>query len=162
MYPSATPATSPKRRQDGDQNTVRQLDGIDVERTFTDKASGKDTARPQLDQLLAFVRDGDTVIVHSMDRLARNLDDLRRLVRTMTDQGVRVEFVKENSIKVNPVRRSRTVMLLLLTLASLQPRLPLHYRPSTCGSSPALSMPSQFCVRPWVAWGSHEGRMRVA
>ncbi|MGY2033399.1 recombinase family protein [Nocardia gipuzkoensis] len=78
-----------------DQNTVRQLDGIDVERTFTDKASGKDTARPQLDELIAFVRDGDTVIVHSMDRLARNLDDLRRLVRTLTSKGVRVEFLKE-------------------------------------------------------------------
>jgi DNA invertase Pin-like site-specific DNA recombinase len=78
-----------------DQNTVRQLDGIPVERTFTDKASGKDTARPQLDQLIAFVRDGDTVLVHSMDRLARNLDDLRRLVRTLTGKGVRVEFVTE-------------------------------------------------------------------
>jgi DNA invertase Pin-like site-specific DNA recombinase len=54
-----------------DQNTVRQLDGIVVERIFTDRASGKDTARPALDEMLAFVRDGDTVIVHSMDRLAR-------------------------------------------------------------------------------------------
>ena len=79
-----------------DQNTVRQLDGIAVERVFTDKVSGKDTARPQLEEMLAFVRDGDTVIVHSMDRLARNLDDLRRLVRTLTGKGVRVEFVKEN------------------------------------------------------------------
>ncbi|OBA65089.1 transposase [Nocardia sp. 852002-20019_SCH5090214] len=79
-----------------DQNTVRQLDGIDVERTFTDKASGKDTTRPKLDEMIAFVRDGDTVIVHSMDRLARNLDDLRRLVRTLTGKGVRVEFVKES------------------------------------------------------------------
>ncbi|MEU7764466.1 recombinase family protein [Nocardia sp. NPDC049190] len=79
-----------------DQNTVRQLDGIEVERTFVDKASGKDTARPQLDELIAFVREGDTVIVHSMDRLARNLDDLRRLVRTLTGKGVRVEFVKES------------------------------------------------------------------
>jgi DNA invertase Pin-like site-specific DNA recombinase len=79
-----------------DRNTVRQLDGIDVERTFTDKASGKDTARPQLDELVAYVRDGDEVIVQSMDRLARNLDDLRRLVRTLTGKGVRVEFVKEN------------------------------------------------------------------
>jgi DNA invertase Pin-like site-specific DNA recombinase len=50
-----------------------------VARTFTDKASGKDTRRPELDRLLAFVRDGDTVVVHSMDRLARNLDDLRRI-----------------------------------------------------------------------------------
>lgn len=78
-----------------DQNTVRQLDGVDVERTFTDHASGKDTTRPKLDELLAFVRDGDTVLVHSMDRLARNLEDLRRLVRTMTGKGVQVEFVKE-------------------------------------------------------------------
>src|SRR6059058_5710064 len=79
-----------------DQNAVRQFDGIAVERTFTDKASGKDTTRPKLDEMLAFVRDGDTVIVHSMDRLARNLDDLRRTVRTLTGKGVRVEFVKEH------------------------------------------------------------------
>ena len=79
-----------------DQNAVRQLDGIAVERAFTDKASGKDTTRPKLDEMLAFVRDGDTVIVHSMDRLARNLDDLRRIVRTLTGKGVQVEFVKEN------------------------------------------------------------------
>jgi DNA invertase Pin-like site-specific DNA recombinase len=79
-----------------DQNTVRQLDGVEVERVFTDKASGKDVERPKLDELLAFVRDRDTVIVHSMDRLARNLDDLRRIVRTLTGKGVRVEFVKEN------------------------------------------------------------------
>jgi DNA invertase Pin-like site-specific DNA recombinase len=70
--------------------------GIEVEHTFTDKASGKDTARPQLDELLAFVRAGDTVLVHSMDRLARNLDDLRRLVRLLTGKGVRVEFIKES------------------------------------------------------------------
>lgn len=79
-----------------DQNTVRQLEGIAVERTFTDKASGKDTARPKLEEMLAFVRDGDTVIVHSMDRLARNLDDLRRIARMLAGKGVRVEFVKEN------------------------------------------------------------------
>lgn len=79
-----------------DQNTVRQLDGIEVEKTFTDKASGKDTSRPKLDELLAFVREGDEVIVHSMDRLARNLDDLRQLVRTLTAKGVKVVFVKES------------------------------------------------------------------
>ncbi|WP_261562599.1 recombinase family protein [Frankia tisae] len=79
-----------------DQNIVRQLDGVEVGRMFTDTASGKDSDRPKLDELLAFVRDGDTVLVHSMDRLARNLDDLRRLVRTLTGRGVRVEFVKES------------------------------------------------------------------
>jgi DNA invertase Pin-like site-specific DNA recombinase len=78
-----------------DQNPERQLDGTELDRTFTDKASGKDIARPQLDALRRFVRDGDIVIVHSLDRLARNLDDLRRLVQDLTTRGVRVQFVKE-------------------------------------------------------------------
>jgi DNA invertase Pin-like site-specific DNA recombinase len=79
-----------------DQNTERQLDGIEVDKTFTDKASGKDTKRPQLELLMSFVRSGDTVFVHSMDRLARNLDDLRRIVQTLTGKGVRIEFLKEH------------------------------------------------------------------
>jgi DNA invertase Pin-like site-specific DNA recombinase len=79
-----------------DQNPGRQLDGLQVDRTFIDKASGKDTTRPQLQELILYVRTGDTVIVHSMDRLARNLDDLRRIVRTLADKGAHVEFVKEH------------------------------------------------------------------
>ena len=79
-----------------DQNPERQLEQIPVDKVFTDKASGKDTRRPELERLLAFVREGDTVVVHSMDRLARNLDDLRRLVQGLTQRGVRIEFVKEH------------------------------------------------------------------
>ena len=78
-----------------DQNPDRQLEGIEVDRVFTDHASGKDVVRPELDGLLRFVRTGDTVVVHSLDRLARNLDDLRRLVQQLTAQGVQVHFVKE-------------------------------------------------------------------
>ena len=78
-----------------DQRVDRQLDGITVERTFTDTLSGKDSDRPQLEAMLGFVRDGDTVIVHSMDRLARNLEDLRRIVRELTAKGVRVQFLTE-------------------------------------------------------------------
>ena len=78
-----------------EQSTARQLDGVTVDRTFVDKASGKDVDRPQLEAMAGFVRDGDTVVVHSMDRLARNLDDLRRLVRKLTAKGVEVHFVKE-------------------------------------------------------------------
>jgi len=78
-----------------DQNPERQLDDVAVTRTFTDKASGKDVHRPALDELCAFVRNGDTVVVHSMDRLARNLDDLRRIVQGLTRRGIRIEFVKE-------------------------------------------------------------------
>jgi DNA invertase Pin-like site-specific DNA recombinase len=68
----------------------------EVGRIFFEKASGKDVQRPQLEAMLSYVREGDTVVVHSMDRLARNLDDLRRLVQSLTSRGVRVEFVKEN------------------------------------------------------------------
>ena len=78
-----------------DQNTARQLDGVVVDKTFTDKASGKDVQRPQLAAMLGFVREGDVVLVHSMDRLARNLDDLRRIVRELTTKGVQVQFVTE-------------------------------------------------------------------
>src|SRR5512132_417055 len=79
-----------------DQHEDRQLEGIEVDKTFIDKASGKDTKRPQLELLMSFARTGDTVVVHSMDRLARNLDDLRRIVHTLTGRGVRIEFVKEH------------------------------------------------------------------
>ncbi|MGH3499916.1 MAG: recombinase family protein [Nocardioidaceae bacterium] len=78
------------------QNPERQLEGVQTDRVFTETVSGKSTtARPQLEAMLRFVRDGDTVLVHSMDRLARNLDDLRRLVRELTARGVHVHFVKE-------------------------------------------------------------------
>ena len=78
-----------------EQNPERQLDQVKLDRTFTDKASGKDTKRPELEALLAFVREGDTVVVHSMDRLARNLDDLRHLVQNLARRGIRIEFIKE-------------------------------------------------------------------
>jgi DNA invertase Pin-like site-specific DNA recombinase len=79
-----------------DQSTVRQLDGITLDKKFTDKASGKDTKRPQLERALEFLREGDTLVIHSMDRLARNLDDLRRIVLGLTKKGVKVRFEKES------------------------------------------------------------------
>lgn len=78
-----------------EQNPQRQLEHMRLDRVFTDKASGKDVHRPQLEALMAFARQGDTVIVHSMDRLARNLEDLRQLVNNLTGRGIRVEFIKE-------------------------------------------------------------------
>lgn len=79
-----------------DQTTERQLDGVELDKVFTDKASGKDTQRPQLIELLDYVREGDTVIVHSMDRLARNLQDLRGIVQQVTAKDASISFVKEN------------------------------------------------------------------
>lgn len=79
-----------------DQKEVRQLDGMDLDKRFTDKVSGRDRNRPGLEQMIDFVREGDTVLCHSMDRLARNLDDLRLLVKKLTGKGVKVCFVKES------------------------------------------------------------------
>lgn len=79
-----------------DQNSERQLIGLDLDKVFEDKASGKDTKRPQLAACLDYLRDGDCLVVHSIDRLARNLEDLQKLVRELTGRGVSVKFIKEN------------------------------------------------------------------
>jgi DNA invertase Pin-like site-specific DNA recombinase len=79
-----------------DQNTERQLEGLELDEVFTDKASGKDTHRPQLKAALKHLRKGDVLVVHSMDRLARSLPDLRAIVTELTGRGVAVEFVKES------------------------------------------------------------------
>lgn len=78
-----------------DQNTARQLEGVQVDKLFEDKASGRDTARPQLVACLDYLREGDTLHVHSIDRLARNLQDLLAVLSRLVDQGVTVTFHKE-------------------------------------------------------------------
>lgn len=85
-----------KRVSTLDQNAERQLEGIELDRVFVDNASGKDTNRPGLQDAVKYVREGDTFIVHSMDRLARNVEDMLRLVREMNTKGVTVQFMKEN------------------------------------------------------------------
>ena len=97
-----------------DQNTARQLEGVDVDKVFTDQASGKDINRPELARALDYVRDGDTLVVHSMDRLARNLEDLRRTVRELTSSGVKVEFVKESLTFAGDDSPMNTLLLSML------------------------------------------------
>ena len=81
-----------------DQNTARQLDGVALDKVFEESVSGKSTDRPQLKAALEYVREGDTLHVHSMDRLARNLDDLRKIVKDLNSKGVVVQFRRENLI----------------------------------------------------------------
>ena len=78
-----------------DQSTNRQLGGVELDKIFEDTASGKDTNRPALKEALTYVRTGDTLIIHSMDRLSRNLVDLLTLVKKLTGRGVAVRFEKE-------------------------------------------------------------------
>ena len=77
------------------KNTDRQLDRISLHKVFEDKASGKNVDQPQLTARLAHLRDGDILHIHSMDRLCRNLDDLRRIVKELTNRGVVVKFHKQ-------------------------------------------------------------------
>lgn len=78
-----------------DQNIDRQLDGLEFTKTFTDKVSGATTERPALQDMIGYVREGDTIHVHSIDRLARSLEDLLKLVKDFTVKGVAVKFHKE-------------------------------------------------------------------
>lgn len=86
------------RVSSADQNTARQLEAVELDKVFKDKASGKDVSRPQLKAALDYLRDEDVLVVHSMDRLARNLDDLRKIVSDLTGRGVQVQFMREGLV----------------------------------------------------------------
>lgn len=94
------PAFAYKRVSTVDQNTERQLADLDIhfEKVFEDKASGKDTHRPELKRMIEHLREGDTLYIHSLDRLARNLVDLQKTVDLLTTKGVEIHFVKEGLI----------------------------------------------------------------
>lgn len=100
-----------------DQNPARQLEGVELDRTFTEHASGKTLHRPVLKECLAYVREGDLLHVHAMDRLARNLDDLRKLVADLTARGVTVQFHSEQ-MTFAPNDRSPLGLLLLSVMGA--------------------------------------------
>jgi len=83
-----------KRVSTADQNTARQLEGMTFDKVFEDKVSGKDTNRPELLAMLDYVRDGDELYVHSLDRLGRNTSDLIQLMEQLKTKGVTVVFDK--------------------------------------------------------------------
>ena len=97
-----------------DQNTEQQLKNIVVNKLFTEKASGKDTHRPQLMALMEFIREGDTLVIHSMDRLARNLDDLSGIITRLTQKGVAIEFVKERLTFKNEATPMAKLLVLVM------------------------------------------------
>lgn len=100
-----------------DQNTERQLAGAELDKVFEDRCSGKDTKRPQLHAMLEYIREGDTLVVHSLDRLARSTLDLLELVQRLTGQGITIVFAKEHltfSGEANPMNE-----LLLTVLGAI-------------------------------------------
>ena len=100
------------------QSTARQLDGLSLDQIFEEKVSGKDTNRPELAAMLSYCRQNDEIFCHSMDRLARNLDDLRRLVMDLNKRGVKVTFVKEAMTFVGDDSPMSLLMLSLLGAVS--------------------------------------------
>ena len=97
-----------------DQKTDRQLPDEKFDKEYDDKASAKDVDRPALTALLDFVREGDIVVVHSIDRLARNLADLERLIEQLTGKGVTVEFRKESLTFSGGSDAMQTLMLQMM------------------------------------------------
>ncbi len=96
------------------QNTERQLIDVNLDLTFTDKASGKDTDRPELTRCLNHLRKGDILHVHSIDRLARNLKDLQTIVESLTQKGVSVNFHKEHLVFESNTSPMHTLMFQML------------------------------------------------
>jgi len=79
-----------------DQKLDRQLDGVGgIERVFEEKISGARSDRPALREMIAFVREGDVVTIHSLDRLGRDIRDLLNIVEEINAKGALVEFASE-------------------------------------------------------------------
>jgi DNA invertase Pin-like site-specific DNA recombinase len=97
-----------------EQNIERQLKDVQLDKRFTDKCSGKDTERPALKQLIDYAREGDVIHVHDISRMARNTEDLLRLVKEFTRSGVTLKFHKEHlefNGKNSPMQQLMLTML---------------------------------------------------
>ncbi len=106
------------RVSSADQNPVRQTESIEKfspHKIFEDKLSGRNTDRPELQRMIEYVREGDTLIVHSLDRLARSLPDLRRIIETLNNKGVSVQFIK-NGLDFKAGEEANAASMLMLNV----------------------------------------------
>lgn len=103
-----------KRVSSADQNSARQLDGVALDEVFEDQVSGATTERQALQEMLRFVRKGDTIHVHSIDRLARSLKDLLELVESFKTRGVELRFHKEALCFTSEKNHTQDLMLSMM------------------------------------------------
>jgi DNA invertase Pin-like site-specific DNA recombinase len=97
-----------------EQNEARQVEALQpyqIEKWFTEKISGKNMDRPQLKELLDFVREGDTIYIHDFSRLARSTKDLLELVEMIQQKGVHLHSNKENLDTNTPTGRLMLTMI---------------------------------------------------
>lgn len=102
------------------QHSDRQLVGVALDKTFTDKQSGKNTDRPGFTAMMEYIREGDTLHVHELSRLARNTADLLATVETLTQRGVAIHFHKESIITGQNSPVGNLVLTLLAGIAQME------------------------------------------
>ena len=105
-----------------DQNLARQLEALKVyepDKIFTDEVSGKNLQRPGFNQMLDYVREGDMIYVCSLDRLARNLNDLLETIKGLQSRGVSIHFLKENILISSDVKTSSMSKLILSIMGAV-------------------------------------------
>jgi DNA invertase Pin-like site-specific DNA recombinase len=152
------------------QNPGRQLEGLTLDKVFLEHASGKDIHRPQLALLLDYVRDGDQVFVHSMDRLARNLEDLRSIVLQLNSKKVPIQFLQEN-LRFNGQDGPLATLLLSIMGAFAEFERALikerqregielaKTRGAYKGRKPVLSQDQRFLLQQQVAAGANKSQL---
>lgn len=97
-----------------EQNEARQLEGLkkyNIDKWFTEKVSGKSMNRPELQKMLEFVREGDTVYIHDFSRLARSTADLLKIVEQLQAKGVHLVSNKENIDSSTPTGKLMLTMI---------------------------------------------------
>lgn len=103
-----------------EQSTERQLDGIALDKVFTDTCSGSTMERPQLRIALEVLRPGDTLWVHSVDRLSRSLVDLLALMKDLNGRGIAVRFVKDGALYCDGTAASDLQLGILAVVAQFE------------------------------------------
>lgn len=97
-----------------DQNEERQVQALEsksIDRYYIEKVSGKDTNRPKLQEMLEYVRQGDTIYIHDFSRLARNVKDLLNIVEQLQNKSINLISLKENLDLNTPAGKLQLTML---------------------------------------------------
>ncbi|ECE7034317.1 recombinase family protein [Salmonella enterica subsp. enterica] len=109
------------------QNDERQLDGIQLDKVFTEKCSGKNADREQLKAMIEYVREGDVIHCHELSRLGRNVKDLLNIIDTVKEKGASIEFHKERlTAGANENAVSRMMLNVLASVAQMEREMMLE------------------------------------